>query len=485
MRNIHPRALVLSFTWSLAASALAAPALAAWETLQLPTLHAHHMAAALPDGEALFFGGLDANGSDIGTQATRFTPSTQAWTSLAPSAAVHWDEPSTVLADGRVLLVGAYGESEIYDPATDTWTPVPALMAEFRGNGTATTLPDGDVLIAGGSADFDMSTTAIRLDLETLTLVSTLPAATRAGHTATSLNDGRVLIAGGRRWEGDNQAPQTDAEIYDPAAGTLTPVAAMHGARERHNAARLPDGRVLVVGGVGPNADGSITEEEAEIYDPATDTWTLAAAPHVSFQAAVSTVLPSGRVLIAGGEGSDGSGAGAAPQASAEVYDPATDTWTSLPPMSSPRVYHTATYLAGAGHGVLITGGEEASFNGGAAIGTADFLALGVAPNGEACAIGDECVSGACEDGVCVTPDPGGEGGGGSGAGGNGAGGEGAGGGGEGGNATGAGDGGGTSDDDEGCGCTAVGTGAGAGAGWLGVAAVALLGLWRRRRAVG
>jgi hypothetical protein len=88
----------------------------------------------------------------------------------------------------------------------------------------------------------------------------------RYDHTATILLDGRVLVAGGRPVMG---RPTRDTEIYDPSNGTWSPVAQMKEVRQGHTATRLLDGRVLVVGG----SRGAGMYASAEIYDPITDTW--------------------------------------------------------------------------------------------------------------------------------------------------------------------------------------------------------------------
>jgi hypothetical protein len=89
----------------------------------------------------------------------------------------------------------------------------------------------------------------------------------RAGHTATLLPDGRVLIAGG-----DNPATVLDtAEIYDPATGLFTPTGGMTTPRSGHSATLLADSKVLLAGGNGP---GHAPVAAAELYDPSTATFT-------------------------------------------------------------------------------------------------------------------------------------------------------------------------------------------------------------------
>jgi hypothetical protein len=183
--------------------------------------------------------------------------------------------------------------------------------------------------------------------------------AARYGHTATPLHDGRVLVTGGHAG-----APLAGAELYDPATNRWSTAASMNVARHGHAAALLRSGKVLVAGGFAPAADptaavGAYTST-AEIYDPAADTWTKAADMRTGRFRPTMTALPDGRVLVAGGSGDVETPEGvraAVSLASAEVYDPATDRWTDVPSMSVPRALATATSLEGGE--VLVAGGYD------------------------------------------------------------------------------------------------------------------------------
>src|SRR5687767_5879890 len=86
----------------------------------------------------------------------------------------------------------------------------------------------------------------------------------RSGHTATLLPDGRVLIAGG--WS-ESSAPRDSAELYDPQSGTFASAGRLHAPRSVHSATLLADGRVLIAGGYGP---GAVAQSSTELFDPAT-----------------------------------------------------------------------------------------------------------------------------------------------------------------------------------------------------------------------
>ncbi len=96
----------------------------------------------------------------------------------------------------------------------------------------------------------------------------------------------------------------------------------------------MPNGKVLIVGG----SDGSVPIGSAELYDPATATFTATGSLNAARQFHTATLLPSGKVLICGGRGTAG---GAAPVAAAELYDPTAGTFTNTGSMLSPRYEHT------------------------------------------------------------------------------------------------------------------------------------------------
>jgi N-acetylneuraminic acid mutarotase len=169
-------------------------------------------------------------------------------------------------------------------------------------------------------------------------------ATSRSSHTATVLPSGKVLVVGG--W--DDTVPVSSAELYDPATNTWSRAASMVIARAHHTATLLASGKVLVSGGWN---NGS-TLASAELYDPVTDTWSPAGSMASPRGGHTATLLSSGKVLVAGGDG----GGFLNYLASVELYDPGTNTWSTTAPMAIGRRSHSASLLPDGQ--VLVVGGE-------------------------------------------------------------------------------------------------------------------------------
>lgn len=269
---------------------------------------------------------------------------------------------ATLLPGGQALIAGGYNTvwgtldtAEVYDPARDSFTLLPAHLVHARELFTATALDDGRVLLVGGfNTQIGKTQAAAEIfDPITQTFVSTNPLAQdRFGHDAVKLADGRVLIVGGTHWfVGLPGAALASAEIYDPKTGRFhTTSGKMAAPRDRPTASLLPNGTVLIAGG--QNDAGGV--KTAAIFDPKTEQFAPLASRLQTARMAHSAVsLPDGRVLLAGGWCSDIK----ATTGSLEIYDPATQMFTSGP--SLPQSGHDLALLAFSDGLVLAAGGKQ------------------------------------------------------------------------------------------------------------------------------
>lgn len=262
---------------------------------------------------------------------------------------------ATLLPDGKVLIAGGmrrnqdfYKSAELFDPATGKFQPT-GEMHEHRVGQIAVLLRSGKVLIAGGWVGPGGTDSAELYDSATgsFTMIAkmTMP---RGRPSATLLADGDVLIAGG---EIRDNEPVATAEIFHAKTLSFQPVSSMHHARIAHTAILLNDGRVLIAGGYSDNVISS-----AELYDPAKDTFTETGSLGTARSKHTAGLLPDGKVLIAGGSDSRGWNGNLN---SAEIYDPASGKFTPASPMNDSRFKLPDEAVQLPSGKLLIAGGSE------------------------------------------------------------------------------------------------------------------------------
>jgi len=282
------------------------------------------------------------------------------------------DHASVLLPDGRVLVVGGTDSvnilksSELFDPSTETWRASGDMKTARRGH-TATLMADGTVHVTGGFDGKLALATAEIYDPSTGAWTATLGPMTssRRFHTATLLSDGKVLIAGGVVGPLVTADPKA-TELYNPATGlftayaTFTETAAGSGvgtglalpeARQGHTATKLSTGEILFVGNSGVNSAAA----KRLAYNSATPTssvWALAGTMTNTRYNHAAVVLSDNKVLVTGGFGNQ-----TGTSKSAEIYDPTSHSWSPANGMATDRALHTSTKLQDGR--VLVVGGYD------------------------------------------------------------------------------------------------------------------------------
>jgi len=202
---------------------------------------------------------------------------------------------ATLLQDGRVLIAGGTKTAELYDPVTGVFTETGNMSVE-PDFGRAILLRNGKVLITGG-APFELFDPVTN----TFSVVDTQPNGVDGG-SAVLLKDGRVLISGGLAADG---RLRHEAYFYDPVTGQFTLAGNLLTAREGHSATLLADGTVLIAGGIDTPPPDDYTDgngtNTTEIFDPATDTFTVGTPLKTAGRHSSATLLPDGSVLLIGG----------------------------------------------------------------------------------------------------------------------------------------------------------------------------------------
>jgi hypothetical protein len=288
--------------------------------------------AKLPDGRVLVAGGYGASSTGmLGIVDTNiFNPAANAWTRVADMHLKRWYPDLTELPDGRyVVLSGNSNDAntwadtpEVYDPAANTWTLLSGISTpqvhevEYPFSYLA---PNGKIFTIGPEEDV-----SYWLDANAQTWTPVGASGLKNG-SSVMYRPGRILYSGGAASVETTSNSVTAAATIDLTASTPAwqPTAPMHYPRVYHTLTTLADGRVLAVGGEATSdqrvvASGTLP---SEIWDPATNQWTtigsIAAARDYH---STAVLLPDGSVLIAGG--GHPTGLNDPGQYNAQVYSP-------------------------------------------------------------------------------------------------------------------------------------------------------------------
>ena len=306
-------------------------------------------------------------GSRLITQRPLVPPSQL---SFRPAGETTWAASDVVAAglrDGRVLVIHGPG-AQIYDPVRNTYThtgPAVGLPDSLQHARTATTLRDGRVLLTAGDGSAWTYEPASGSFLE----ASRMLLARSFGYSATRLPDGRVLFVGGVGPPpdpgGSYGATIAAAELFDPRVSEFVLTGSLREDRVGHAAVLLLDGRVLIAGGsyqrpTGLDSFSSRRLDSAEAFDPASDSFLLAGSMSRNRDGLTLTRLLDGRVLVAGGRGDMGGGHHI--WTATEIFDPTTGYWAKAGDMVGWRLDASAVLL-GDGR-VLLVGGQIPSGGG-------------------------------------------------------------------------------------------------------------------------
>lgn len=348
-------------------------------TGQMTTPRANHTATLLFDGKVLITGGDNYAGSTeqlrVNT-AEVYDPGARTFAWVGNMTTGRSGHTATLLPDGRVLIAGGDGvipwgsdpsipgTAEVYDPSTQTFSATGSMITG-RTNANATLLPNGKVLITGGIARYDNDDDTVLVggaeeyDALTGTFSSTGPYAGSLSRKASSewFDSTSTRLSDGTVLF----ATEPAAEVFDSTTGSFS----LRGSMVSHaglpyllgrTASLLMNGRVLLAGG---EQEDTGRFNNAELYDPTTGVFSATGAMTVARDGHTSTLLPDGTVLVAGGQSNICLGNEcyfAGSENSAEMFDPAQGAFMSAGIMTQRRDSHTATLLNNGD--VLLAGGN-------------------------------------------------------------------------------------------------------------------------------
>jgi len=334
-------------------------------------------AMLLPNGKVFYLSSYND-----GTLPRIWDPATNGVTTAAPPGYNVFCAGHSMMGDGKLFITGGhidnfvgFAHASIYDPDTNSWASAPDMNAG-RWYPTNTTLANGDVLVVSGN-----TTSAGAFD----NLPQVFQAGSKTWRSLTSAvlqqplypemylaPNGKVFAAGPN---------PTTRYLSTSGTGAWSAVATSHfGTRDYGSSVMYSPGKVLIVGGGGSTA-GTLPTATAEVIDlnTATPTWQQVDSMHFARRQHNATLLPDGTVLVTGGTSSGGSfDDGTLAVHAAEIWDPATQAWSVMSSNTIYRGYHSFALLLPDGR-VLSAGGQQAGCN--AEIFSPPYLFKGARPS--------------------------------------------------------------------------------------------------------
>jgi Galactose oxidase, central domain len=279
-----------------------------------------------------------------------FDPKTKTFSAGPNMATERAFQTATLLPDGTVLIAGgedqagaALASTEIFDPVKNTFTAGPNMQVARLAH-TATPMPYGEVLLAGGT-DGKMVTGFTQSEIyntRTRSFVDGIVnmAEGRYGQLAGLLSDGQILLAGGV-----NQVhkPVTSAEIFNASQYNLYETGNLDVGRQFAVGALLSTGKFLLAGGSADTTSASLFDQNSGGFTPTGQTSELHTDHPAGLLVQNTNTAMDGKFLIVGGV-DPAAGAGAT---MLEAYDPISGSWSSAGQTTQPRVGASATAVGG------------------------------------------------------------------------------------------------------------------------------------------
>ncbi len=334
-----------------------------WQTIgELAQPRAYASAVALSNGKILVVGGFDRSADDVmNVKSELIDPATGGVTLLPQLLLGRVHQTITTAWEDLVVVAGGVEWHEtywspvdrvdVYRPLQRGWV-LGAPLNHKRSDHAAAALQDGRVLITGGNANTTLlaSTEIYNPRSDKWTEAAPLPRA-RTQHSAVTLVDGRVLVTGGI--DADGSATNTTF-IYDPRTDSWTDGPPMTVARFQQVAVALPTGDVLFAGGDG------VASGTSEVYRFGEGRFVESGTLVTPRLVAQGVALPDGRVVLSGGlplRMHD-----FAPLSNVEIWDPRTGLWTALPSAPTPRAWGSIVIVRGVVYQLSGTGQDETAY---------------------------------------------------------------------------------------------------------------------------
>jgi Ca2+-binding RTX toxin-like protein len=348
--------VLIGLCFAATPSAAQTDAIGQWSLVTpLPYFPVHtHM---LPAGKVMIWPGDENGGGASGNDPRSWDPANESVSSLSKPGYNIFCAGHSFLADGRLFVAGGHIETfvglsraAIYNPFTNAWTNLPNMNAG-RWYPTTTVLANGDVLVVSGTID-------PTIGQNTLPQVFQVATGTWRSLTSAQLRQDNypfmLLAPNGRVFHAGLEAKTRYLDTSGTGAWSVV-ADRVGGTRSYGSAVMYAPGKVLVMGG-----DSNPPKNTAEVIDlnAASPSWRAVDSMQFARRHLNATLLPDGKVLVTGGTAAPGFNDPSGHVDAAELWDPATENWTTLASNSGiPRVYHSTALLLPDGR-VLSTGGN-------------------------------------------------------------------------------------------------------------------------------
>lgn len=318
-------------------------------------------AVALPSGEILVVGGLDPRDPQVTNESVELIDPLSKGVTVLPQHLVGRLHQTATIAGDRVIMAGGVewaidhwtplDRVEVYDAASRTWLTAKPLFVS-RSDHAAVALRDGRVMVIGGNHDTKLLDSTELYDPRTnsWTVGARMPRP-RTQHTAVVLRDGRVMVLGGIDSDG---GPTDTTFLYDPDANTWVDGPHLTMPRLQQATVVLPSGDVLLAGGNG------VAAKTSEIYSAKAHRFIASGVLVDPRYVPQMAALPDGRVVVTGGLPPVMTAY--RPISSSEIWDPQSGTWRALAPLSEPRAWGTLLRVGSSLYLVSGNGSDETAF---------------------------------------------------------------------------------------------------------------------------
>ncbi|MEA5136455.1 MAG: kelch repeat-containing protein [Candidatus Fimivivens sp.] len=331
-----------------------------WTSIAPMSIVRSNFESQIIDNKIYVLGG-SGSGSYLAS-AEVYDPVANAWSTLASMSTSRSRFKTEVLGE-KIYAIGGTSDNgllssiEVYDPTSNAWVVLASMPTARRS--FETEVIEGKIYVIGGANSNNIAFSAVEVYDPVANAWKSLAAMTTARHSfRTAVVNGKIYAIGGY----DQSKAFSSVEVYDPVINTWEPLASMHTVRWDFQS-EVIDGKIYVMGGLAPYHTSS-----TEVYNPTTNTWATLASMSTARRFFETEVI-EGKIYAVGGITYNDNTSSYEYLSLAELYDPSSNVWTTLPAMSVAREFFQTNAING---NFYVLGGVD----GAEALASAEVLAV-------------------------------------------------------------------------------------------------------------